>query len=107
MTRDQEIAGEILQQLGGERRLHVMIGAKYVFAIESGLSFRFMASRKRNHVRIILSPDDTYTVEFLNVGRHSADILSRHEGVYFDQLPSLFEAETGLVLTAPKVLQTR
>ena len=101
---NQRVAQTIIQQLGGAG-FTAMTGARQYTAIDSGLAFglpaRF-ASQGINKVRIILTPMDTYTVEFWRVGNapkfHTSKVSS-HEDIYFDMLRPLFEKETGLHLS--------
>lgn len=108
MTANQQIATTILQQLGGQRRLVVMTGAKDFVAIDSGLQFhlpRNFAKDKINNVRVVLADNDTYTVEFGVIGRRKADfttpydVLETTEGVYGDMLRDVVATRTGLDLT--------
>lgn len=69
MTRNQEIAQTILQQLGGNH-FAVMTGAKNFVAIENGLRFQIgRNATKANCVKVILDWDDTYTMQFWYKGR--------------------------------------
>lgn len=96
MSRNQEIAKTILTQMGGNK-LKVMVGAKDFVAIENGLQFRFMRSNGINMVRIVLDGGaDLYNMEFISMHGGSIKQKSHHEGVYCDQLTSIFEKETGL-----------
>lgn len=94
------IASTILEQLGG-RRFIAMTGAKNFVAVAPGntLVFRLpakFAKNKANYVRITLTPDDLYTVEFSYLRAMNLRDISRHEGIYCDQLRELFTTETGL-----------
>lgn len=123
MTRNQEIANTILQQLGGNRFL-VMTGAKQLVAIENGLRFRIGRNgSKANMVRIVLKADDTYKMEFIKIGnmtnryailqkskdrddflrrfeaaekRAEPKVLQEYDGIYCDQLQELFTEYTHL-----------
>jgi hypothetical protein len=65
MTRNEEIANTILTQLGGKRFV-VMTGAKNFVAIDNGLRFTIGKNgSKANRVKITLSWDDTYTMQFI------------------------------------------
>jgi hypothetical protein len=69
MTRNQEIAQTILQQLGGHH-FTVMTGAKNFVAIDNGLRFQIGRNATRaNCVKVILDWDDTYTMQFWYKGR--------------------------------------
>jgi hypothetical protein len=99
---DQEIAQTILQQLGGSR-FTSMTGARSYTSIEKGLMFQLPARFAKNginKVRIYLTPQDTYTVEFWKIGpKLKLSHISTHEDVYADSLRELFESQTGLYLT--------
>lgn len=104
MTRNQEIAQTILQQLGGVNRLRVMTGAKDFVAIENGVQFGIGRNAAGvNKVIIKLRADDTYDVEFGAVRRVKLEmrytVKDRTEGAYCDMLMNLFERATGMYLT--------
>lgn len=108
MTDNQQIATTIAHQLGGQRRLAVMTGAKDFVAIERGLQFHLpsgFAKDKINNVRVVLADNDTYTVEFGVIGRRKPDftypftVLETTEGVYGDMLRDVVATRTGLDLT--------
>ena len=89
--------------MGGFGRIKAMTGAKNFVDHGNGLSFMFPNSQrsKPNAVKIILEPDDTYTVTFARRAKGGLSIgaESVHRGIYFDQLKDLFEHETGLALS--------
>lgn len=96
MSRNKEIARTILTQMGGNK-LVAMVGAKDLTAIENGLSFRFMRSNGMNCVRIVLDEDeDLYNMEFLSVHGGTVKQKAYHQGVYCNELNTIFEKETGL-----------
>lgn len=96
MSRNLEIAKIILAQMGGNK-LKVMVGAKDFVTIENGLQFRFMRSNGINMVRVVLDEGaDLYNMEFISMHGGSIKQKAYHEGVYCDQLTSIFEKETGL-----------
>jgi hypothetical protein len=104
MTRNQEIAAVIVQQLGGMGRLCAMTGAKDFVAIENGVSFGIGKNAKGvNKVRIVLTAQDLYDVEFGAVRTvklmPTYKVKSSTEGVYCDMLKAAFEAATGMYLT--------
>lgn len=103
----------ILQQMGGQRRLNVMIGAKDIFSDNGGntLVFKF-ANQKRskpNYIKITLNSMDLYDVEFGRAGKKKDPELGfsmpcytemkKVDGIYCDMLRELFETTTGLYLT--------
>ena len=96
-----EVARTILEQLGGQKRLVVMTGAKNFVGGLNSVSFRLGqgAKNKINAVRIELSPDDTYKVDFMNIRGTTIKQVASHEGVYADSLPDIFENDTGFYLS--------
>jgi len=106
MTRNQEIAQEILAQLGGGR-FKAMTGAKDFVAIENGLQMKIGRGAKKSIsiVRIVLNDRDTYDVEFGKVSRKKDKQLgisiptyvkvAEHDGLYFDMLQDTFTEVTG------------
>jgi hypothetical protein len=100
-TQKLEVATVILQQLGGNR-LRVMTGATNFVAGENFLQFKLPARSAKNginRVRVTLTPDDTYTVEFFKIGRapnFTVTQVSEHTDIYADGLQELFASETGL-----------
>jgi len=87
----------ILKQLGGNRFV-AMTGAKNFVSDGASLSFSLPrgASNKANKVRVTLTTDDTYTVEFFNIRGVNFKQVSSHVGIYASNLQNLFTAETGL-----------
>ncbi len=99
-TREEqiEIANEIIKQLGGNH-FRAMTGARDMMAIDKGLAFGIPRTKGINKIRIILEPDDTYTVTFWHIQirpKHDCRKISEHSMVYNDMLQSIFTAETGL-----------
>lgn len=104
MTRNQEIAQVILQQLGGVNRLSVMTGANGFVAIENGVQFSIGRNAKGvNKVIIRLNAQDLYDVEFGAQRRVKFEmrytVKSSSEGIYADMLKATFEEATGMYLT--------
>ena len=91
------IAQTILSQLGGNR-FCAMTGAKDINSTSNALHFKFGkgAKNKANHCSITLQTNDTYIIEFHQVGAASV----RHIGVFYDiyanGLEAIFKNETGL-----------
>jgi hypothetical protein len=103
LEEQKQIAETILEQLGG--RLISMIGAHHMFHHADGaLSFKFKAraSNGSNHCKVTLV-NDLYTVVFTSIRGSKVTIRGTFEGVYNDQLMALFERETGLYLTMPRI----
>jgi uncharacterized protein with GYD domain len=107
MTRTQEIAQVIGQQIGGLNKLAIMTGAKDFVALSEvdeqlgGLKFRIGRGAKKaiNTVMIKLMANDTYTVEFWTVRGVKATRKAVAEMVYCEDLMNVVEAETGFFLT--------
>jgi hypothetical protein len=100
----ESAADIILKQLGGGRRLGIMIGAKNFTSMNGGKSLAFnfpnRMRSKPNAVVITLTPKDLYDIEFRRVSLKAAPkTLKTYRDVYVDQLMDLFEKETGLYLT--------
>jgi len=99
------VATTIRDQIG--HKALYMMGAKNLIDHGSespgGLSFKIGRNVGRvTHIRISLTDDDLYTVEFIRISRapdYHREILSTHEGIYFDQLCDLIGAVTGMTLT--------
>lgn len=93
---NMQIAQTILDQLGGQKFV-AMTGAKNFIAGESQLMFQIPKAKKGiNKVRVILTPADTYTVEFAKVAKLDYKVIAKVEDVYCDTLQDVFEANTGL-----------
>jgi len=84
MTRNQEIAQIIRQQIGGGAMF--MMGAQNLIAIENGLSFRVRGSNIANHITVVLKPSDTYIVTFNKIWGTKVKLVKEIEDVYCDQL---------------------
>ena len=111
-TPDQQVAQTILQQMGGSGRITTMIGAKNFVSYPDerdseygeglgGVSFKFPkagGTNKPNYVKIILDPDDTYTMTFGATRGTTFKVINEVKGVYNDQLIPIFESESGLAL---------
>ena len=93
---DLTVARTILEQLGGQRFV-AMTGARKFIGAANSLSFRLpRASQGINVVRVILTPADTYDVEFLRVRAGEVTPVETCDGVYCDQLQDIFQGATGL-----------
>ena len=80
-----------------------MMGAKNLLGSEDALQFKIGRNAKRvTHIRVTLDATDTYTVEFIRVGRapmFKTTPVADFSGVYADQLHAIIEANTGLYLS--------
>ena len=101
MKNSQQIAQTIADQLGGTRKLSMMVGAKNFVALESGLTFKLGKGAKDGitHLTVTLDADDTYTVRFQRVWGHKVTEKGTTEGAYADMLTDLFESATGFYLS--------
>ena len=105
MTDTQTIAQTILQQLGGNKFV-AMTGAKnfgYESNMDNGnvsLSFKFPNKSGANVCRITLNSLDLYDMQFIRIrkkqGIDQFKTTAEHNGIYADQLQSIFTKETGL-----------
>jgi len=97
---DSQIAKTILSQMGGSRRLQMMIGAKNFVAGPNWVSFKWPNKQrsKGNMLKVTLRGDDTYDMEFLNAAGYNAKVVKKHSGVYAEDLVGIFERQTGWYL---------
>lgn len=98
--RDPVIAQTIFSQLGGSR-FTVMTGAKNFLDHGRALSFRLpggpgFVKGGINYVKITLTWDDLYLVEFGRVWGKNFKTVHSVDGIFFDQLQPLFAQITGL-----------
>lgn len=100
-SRNIEIATLILNQMGGSKRLSVMIGARNFMADTNALSFRFPANGKikANYFKVALNNSDRYDTELGRIHGDSYTVLEQGSNLYFDQLIGYFEEHTGLYLS--------
>jgi hypothetical protein len=94
---------QLTQSENGVNRLVSMIGAKHLSFSEkdSHVSFKFMrgAKNKANYLKIMLTPADTYTLEFGKIHGLKYRVIETLAGVYAEDLKRIFESETGLYLS--------
>ena len=112
MATDMTVSKTIAEQLG--KPTLFMLGAladlkkRPLVGGENSLMFSIMRGAKNgiNKIRIVLEPSDTYTVEFIKVGRaprYEVKLVSKHEGIYVDALHDLIYRETDLEVRVPRV----
>lgn len=97
-TTSSQVAATILEQLGG-RKFLVMTGAKNLLSLESGLQLKLPSNFAKdgiNVVRITLTPEDEYNVEFGKLRGLNYRTLKTIPGVYWDMLKETFTHYTGL-----------
>lgn len=97
-TKTAGITDIIAKQLGGFRRLQLMVNAKNFIDHGRALSFQFSNRRGLNYVKVTLKGDDTYRVEFMRIYGEKLSQKKKFEGIYADGLVELFEKQTGLYL---------
>lgn len=107
-----EIAQVIAEQLGGVGALRLMIGARNVGAITTddglnGLRVQFKARAPYNEFVVALEPTDTYRVTFTRLRMGRATATKAFTDIYAEALRSLIEAQTGLILTVPKIYRVQ
>lgn len=90
----------ILSQLGGKRFI-LMTGAKNFIGKTDpiGIGFKIPKSKDGiNYIGIDLDAGtDTYTMTFMRSGsKYTIEVVKKIEGVYCDQLQSVFTRVTGL-----------
>ncbi len=92
----KQIAETTANQLGGYRKLHIMIGARnFAFDKDGSLSFKVLAGRKIKYIKIILNPMDYYNVQFFTAKLN----MTERENVPAENLKAVIENETGLRLS--------
>lgn len=99
MPNTMNIAGQIIEQLGGAGRLMAMVGASSFVNVENGVQFRFKGSKVANSVRIELDIDDTYVVKFFKIKGLDFKQTRESIGAHWSDLPRIFELSTGLALS--------
>lgn len=92
-----EVASEILNQLGGNKFL-VMTGVKNLQADDHSLNMKLTTNKiKAQYLKITLTVMDTYTVKFYSVDKYFNHTVKKEvTGVYADMLRSIFTEVTGL-----------
>lgn len=95
---DMTVAKTILQQLGGNRFV-AMTGTKNFVGCDDALVMSLPRNKsKANKLRIVLTPMDTYTMEFqkINMKKMTVETVKTVENVYCDLLQDAFMTETGM-----------
>ena len=97
------IGQQLVQSQAGLNRFKVMTGMTQASYSEEerslSLKWKAQSKNKSNYMKIRLTPDDLYTVEFGRIWGSKFKEISKHEGIYNDMLKELFESETGLYLS--------
>ena len=91
---------QLANNTNGANRLISMIGAKNFVKDTDWVSFKFMrgAANKANYIKITLTPDDLYSVEFGKIHGMNYKVINCVDGLYNDQLFGFFQDETKLAL---------
>lgn len=100
MTTMNPVTQTIYEQLGGAR-FSLMTGVRSFVQGATTLQFKLKGrtANRSNLCQVVLAADDTYTVSFHYLNNTRCVLRARHEGVYADQLQTLFTKETGLYLS--------
>ncbi len=98
----EDVAGTILQQLGGNKFL-AMTGAKNLFKGKDDngdvyIGFRIPKAKDGiNYVKITYQRrGDDYKMEFVKIRGNVVKTIYEGEGFYFDDLQRIFTMKTGL-----------
>jgi len=95
-TSNLDVAKTILQQLGG-RRFMAMTGSTNFLAGPDSPSFKVGRNDSRvTHMRIVLTPADTYEMEAIRIRGTKRTTLHKSDNIYFDQLQPMFTKWTGM-----------
>ena len=99
-TADAMIGQTILDQMGGSRRLQVMLGVKQFILLNDGVAFQWpnKTPSKGNYVEVKLNGSDLYDVAFYMVGRGAKKLVKKFDDLYAEDLVSTFERQTGWYL---------
>lgn len=97
----QQIAQTVVQQLGGQRRLKLMVDAWNFHQENNGVSFRFKGSKIANYIKITLAANDTYTLEFMliNPSKGLCEPKEIFPHIYVEMLQGTFQDYTKLALS--------
>lgn len=96
-----EIAENIVQQLGGLALLRLMLGTRQVTFNDRGIRFDIRGCAKINYVQIEYDAGmDLYQMKFFRVSASKASLtlVSECDDLYADQLCDIIESKTGLFL---------
>lgn len=73
-----------------------MTGARNLVDCGNSLMFHIPTTKKINHVKIILTEDDLYTMRFSRIVKLNCSLIKEINDVYCDQLRAVFTEVTGL-----------
>ena len=103
-TANRMVAQTILDQMGGSRRLQVMLGVKMFNILATGnpgvgIQWPNKQRSKGNYVEIRLNGADLYDVKFFNRGGTAPmKLVKAYDDVYAEDLVNIFERQTGWYL---------
>ena len=108
MTKEErtELAETIIRYISpqGIPGLKMMMKANNFTLLENGVSFRFLGSKKMNHVEVILNAMDTFNLTLGKVTATKYQEVKKLTGLYCDQLGEMFRDETGLETRIPRII---
>ena len=94
---DMRVANTIRKQLG---KALVMMGAKNLVGGKDYLSFRIGRNSKGiNYIKITLTPQDLYDVEFGAIRGMNYKVKSEAKGIYADMLHDVIGQNTGMAMS--------
>lgn len=97
---DLTIAQTIIAQMGGHRRLQLLVRARDFVAGDNFVMFRFSGSKIANKCKVVYDDGwDLYDFYLYLLHGAKVDLVYEIEGLYFDDLIPTFEEETGLTLS--------
>jgi len=99
--QSNNIAATIIRQLGGGRKLQMMIGLKQLINEPNGVTLVFPLPKHPgavNRVRITLNGKDLYDMEFIRTRGRSQKIVKEFNDVYAEDIKDRFEEGTGLYI---------
>jgi hypothetical protein len=96
MRAETQVAETIREQIG--LRAFFMLGAKDFVSIDcNALQFKIGRNCKAvTHIRVTLTPMDTYKVTFYRIWGASTTVKSESDNVYVESLHQTIEAGTGM-----------
>ncbi|XAI97213.1 hypothetical protein [Dolichospermum phage Dfl-JY45] len=105
------VASTILEQLGGERCLRLMLGPATRFCVQhdpergagllvSGIDMTECGGRV-TAFRVLLAPSDTYDVDVFEGPEAGLRLVDSVDDIYSDMLVECVERRTGYSLTSP------
>jgi hypothetical protein len=96
-----EVTNTIIEQMGGAGRLQMMLGRRpsVVDSKTVGISWPSRQRSRGNYLEIAYNEGmDTYKMTFYNNSAAGSKVVKVLNDVYWDQLKSIFENQTGWVL---------